>query len=86
MRYVAGVDEQGRAVAVQDPLGPRLKEIATREGLDAARLVPALAGFREVFGDDLPRDPRFLFAVTSALGSLISRGAGRTIADYAQRR
>ena len=62
MRYVTGVDERGRPIDVRDPLSARLKLIADREGLDAARLAPALAGVREIFGDDLAADPRFLIA------------------------
>ncbi|HXT09639.1 MAG TPA: mannitol dehydrogenase family protein [Roseiarcus sp.] len=83
MRYVVGVDEQGRAIDVRDPLAARLKAIAERQGLEATRLAPALAAVGEVFGADLAADPRFLAAVTSALAALIAKGARRTVADYA---
>jgi fructuronate reductase len=84
MRYVAGVDEQGRAIDVRDPLATRLRAIAEREGLEATRLAPALAGVSEVFGDDLARDPRFLTPVTSALATLIAKGARRAVAEFAR--
>ena len=84
MRYVAGVDEQGLAIDVRDPLAVRLKAIAEREGLEATRLAPALANVREVFGDDLPLDPRFLLAVTRALAELIAKGSRRTVAQFAR--
>ena len=71
---------------MRDPLASRLKAIADREGLEAARLAPALADVREVFGADLAADPRFLAPVTSALASLIAKGARRTAADYARLR
>ncbi len=83
MRYVVGRDEQGRVIDVRDPLAARLKAIADREGLDAARLAPALADVSEVFGADLARDPRFLGPVTTALAALIAKGARRAVADCA---
>jgi len=84
MRYVAGIDEQGRAIDVRDPLAAKLRRIADRAGLDAARLAPALAATSEVFGADLAGDPRFLRPVTAALAALIEKGARRTLADYAR--
>jgi fructuronate reductase len=84
MRYVTGVDEQGRPIDVRDPLSARLKVIADREGLDAARLAPALAGVREIFGDDLAADPRFLMPVTAALDRLIRLGSCAAVAHCLQ--
>jgi fructuronate reductase len=83
MRYVTGIDERGRPIDVRDPLAKRLKAITDREGLDPARLVPALAGVREVFGTDLASDPRFISPVTAALAMLVTVGSRRTVADYA---
>jgi fructuronate reductase len=83
MRYVTGIDEQGRPIDVRDPLAARLKAIADREGLNAARLAPALANVDEVFGD-LAGDARFLAPVTGALAKLIAKGARRTAIDYAR--
>jgi fructuronate reductase len=84
MRYVTGVDERGRPIDVRDPLSARLKIIADREGLDAARLAPALAGVREIFGDDLAADPRFMTPVTAALDRLIRLGSRGAVADCLQ--
>ncbi len=83
MRYVTGIDEQGRPIDVRDPLAARLKAIADREGLNAARLAPALANVHEVFGD-LADDARFLTPVTAALAKLIAKGGRRTAMDYAR--
>ncbi|GLK56803.1 fructuronate reductase [Methylopila capsulata] len=82
MRYATGVDERGAPIDVQDPLGPRLRAIADAAGPVAERLAPAMIGVREVFGDDLPRDPRFVEAVTRALARLYDRGAAATVAAY----
>lgn len=80
MRYATGVDERGRAIDVQDPLSARLRALADEAGPVAERLAPAMIGVREVFGDDLARDPRFVDAVTSALRRLYADGAAATVA------
>jgi fructuronate reductase len=45
------------------------------------RLTPALAALTEIFGNDLPREPRFVTAVTAALGRLYAVGARRAAAE-----
>jgi fructuronate reductase len=79
MRYVMGLDERGAPIDVRDPLRERLRAITDAAGPDSARLAPALMGVREIFGDDLPGDPRFAGAVTRALESLLRRGARATV-------
>lgn len=85
MRYVTGIDETGAPIDVRDPLAERLRRLADAAGPVAARLVPALAGVSEIFGDDLPLDPRFLGAVETALDRLFTLGARagveRTLAE-----
>ena len=51
MRYVAGIDEQGRPIDVRDPFAERLRALADSAGPVANRLAPALLGVREVFGE-----------------------------------
>ena len=82
MRYVTGIDELGRAIDVRDPLAARLKAIADAAGPDAARLAPALLSVREIFGDDLAADRRFVRAVTRALAALYTRGARRAVEEF----
>ncbi|MCE1238154.1 MAG: mannitol dehydrogenase family protein [Hyphomicrobiales bacterium] len=85
MRYVTGVDETGAAIDVRDPLAERLRRLTDAAGPVAARLVSALTGVGEIFGDDLPVDPRFLGAVETALDRLLTLGAraavDRTLAE-----
>ena len=81
MRYVTGIDEQGKPIDVRDPLAARLRGIADAAGLVAERLAPALLGVREMFGNDLPRDPRFAHAVTDALDALFARGARAVVEE-----
>ena len=80
MRHAAGRDEQGRAIAVADPLAPRFREIAARAGSDPAALAAGFLALREVFGDDLPRAERFTAAVAGWLDSLLAKGARATVA------
>jgi len=78
MRYVTGVDENGGAIDVRDPLKDELRARAGQAGLEATRLAPALLGIERIFGRDLPADPRFTGAVTAALDSLIRHGSRKT--------
>jgi len=80
MRYVSGTDEAGRTIDVRDPMAARLAELAAAAGPVAERLAPALFGLNAVFGDDLPRDPRFTGPVTDALSRLFTQGARATVA------
>lgn len=84
MRYVTGIDETGAAIDVRDPLAARLRAIADAAGPSADRLAPALAGVGEIFGADLPADPRFLGAVGAALDGLFRVGARATVERMAQ--
>jgi fructuronate reductase len=81
MRYVTGVDEKGAAIDVRDPMAARLQESTSRAGSDAERLSGELFAIREIFGDDLPRDPRFTTPVTAALKKFYAQGAKRTVAE-----
>jgi fructuronate reductase len=80
MRYVTGIDEQGKPIDVRDPLAVRLRSIADQAGMAAERLAPALLDVREIFGD-LGADPRFRDAVTENLARIIAKGARAAVAD-----
>lgn len=81
MRYVAGTDEKGAPIDVRDPLAAKLAAVATEAGPSAARLAPALLAMTEIFGTDLPDDPRFTAPVTKALESLFAKGAAKTVSE-----
>ncbi|MEF2552773.1 mannitol dehydrogenase family protein [Aurantimonas sp. A2-1-M11] len=83
MRYVTGTDEAGAPIDVNDPLADRLRAIGDAAGRDPERLAKAYLGIGDVFGHDLRDHPGFNRAVTAALASLLTRGAARTVADYA---
>ncbi len=83
MRYVAGVDEAGRAIKVADPLAGDFARIAAVHRDDPAGLVRGLLGVRAVFGEDLPASTPFAENVTAWLTLLQREGAARTVARVA---
>ena len=82
MRYVTGIDEQGAAIDVRDPLRDDLRARADAAGRDAPRLAASLLAVEQVFGRDLPANPHFTMAVTAALDSLIRKGSRATYQDF----
>jgi fructuronate reductase len=80
VRYAAGRDERGREIAVVDPLADRLLAIGAGAGRDPDRLAAGFLGVREVFGEDLPRDPRFRRELGAALRAVIESGARAAVA------
>ena len=83
MRYVLGVDEQGKPIDLRDPMSARLLDLAQAAGPNAERLAPVLLEVREIFGEDLARDPRFAAAVAEALRGLLAKGARRVVEEGA---
>jgi fructuronate reductase len=84
MRYATGLDEKGAVIDVRDPLAARIKQL-TRSVGDASALSAAYLDLSEVFGADLPADPRFRDAVTAALALLMAQGAARAVAEFGER-
>ena len=84
MRYVAGRDEDGRAIKVDDPFASQFAAIAQTHRDDPRGLARALFGVRAIFGDDLGREPRFIDPVTKWLVALYADGAARTVARAIQ--
>jgi len=79
MRYVTGIDEQGKPIDVKDPLSARLRQLADTAGPDADQLATSLLTVTEVFGPDLPTSQIFRETVTNHLKSLLEVGAAETI-------
>lgn len=78
MRYVSGVDEQGQAIEIRDPLKDQLANIVANSEEGAAR-VKALLGLNAVFGDDLQQQPAFVSRVTELYQQLVQQGARATV-------
>ncbi|MEX3019796.1 mannitol dehydrogenase family protein [Kluyvera sp. STS39-E] len=81
MRYVGGVDEQGNAIEVCDPLLPVIQAAVAKSEEGESR-VQALLAIDAIFGQDLPQNSQFVTQVTSAYLSLLSKGAKATVAAY----
>lgn len=79
MRYVTGIDEQGNAIEVKDPLASRCRAIADAAGRDPTKLADGLMSISEIFGTKLPADERFREIVTTHLASLFANGARATV-------
>ena len=73
MRYVtARRDDDGRPLAIDDPLASQIAEV-TREAGDAATTVDQLMGIAEVFGD-LGDDAELRGLLCAALAELTHAG------------
>ncbi len=74
MRFVtAGRSETGEPLPVDDPLAPRIAELAAGARSPAATC-EALLGLTDVFGDDLAEDPTFRTVVVDAFERLAREG------------
>ncbi|MFB5641588.1 mannitol dehydrogenase family protein [Kluyvera ascorbata] len=83
MRYVGGVDEQGNAIEVCDPLLPVI-QAAVQQSEEGESRVKALLAIEAIFGKDLPQEGQFVDLVTSAYLSLLNKGAKAAVAAAAQ--
>ncbi|HKW80678.1 MAG TPA: mannitol dehydrogenase family protein [Casimicrobiaceae bacterium] len=79
MRYVGGIDEDGREIAVSDPLAGELARIAGHHRSRPAGYVRAMLGVRAVFGDDLAANERFVARLTASLQALVEHGAAGAV-------
>lgn len=82
MRYVGGVDEQGNAIEVNDPLLPVIQQ-AVQNSAEGASRVEALLAIEAIFGNELPQVALFTQAVKDAYQTLLAEGAKATVAKYA---
>lgn len=86
MRFVTGLDEQGRSIDLRDPLAVRIADVTRGAGRDAGRLVAGLTGIAEIFGTDLPGNARFTDAVHKAIDRIFAVGARQAVAEAAHGR
>jgi fructuronate reductase len=83
MRYVTGVDEEGKEIDVRDPHALKMMAIATDAGDDPVALYEGLVALTEVFGTDLAENAVFRDTVVAHLESLYDEGAKATVAKVA---
>ncbi len=82
IRYASGVDEQGRAIAVSDPLAPAFASIVTAAGREPTAIAAGFLDLAAVFGKDLTADTPFRAAVTRNVVALFERGVRATLAAH----
>ncbi|MGQ3055208.1 MAG: mannitol dehydrogenase family protein [Roseateles sp.] len=75
MRCASGHDPQGSALLRSDSLGDTLCRVGREAGDDAARLVDGLLSLREIFGDDLQRQPLVVAGLREGVRRLQCDGA-----------
>jgi fructuronate reductase len=84
MRYVGGVDEQGNAIEINDPLLPVIQQVV-QNSAEGENRVEALLGIEAIFGNELPQVALFTQAVKEAYQTLLAEGAKATVAKYASK-
>lgn len=82
MRYVGGVDEQGEAIEISDPLLPVIQN-AVQSSKEGEERVQALLAIDAIFGRELPLVELFRTNVTEAYLALLAEGSKATVAKYA---
>ena len=79
MRYVSGVDEQGVAIDVRDPMVESLKSICDQHGLNVS-VVKALVSIDTIFAKDLIDNKVLMNAIETAYAALLLMGAQKSVA------
>ncbi len=79
MRYVSGVDDNGQAIDVRDPLAEKVQAIVA-ETADGAARVRGLLTLTGVFGEDLPQNEAFVSRLIDAYLTLSQQGAKAAVA------
>ena len=70
-------DDSGVEYKLNDPLADRLQKLAREGGVDPTGLLQV----KEIFGDDLPRDPRFVNQVKADLQAIYAKGIAQVIRE-----
>jgi len=79
MRFIAGVDENGEAISIHDPMLDLLSEITQQHGLNVS-IVPALLAIETIFDREIGQNQQVIEAVSLAYQSLLDIGAKATVA------
>ena len=82
IRYASGTDEEGKPIAVADPMAEKFAAIAESARGNAAQIADGFLDLAEVFGDDLSGNVTFRRAVSRDVGSLFRDGVRRTLAVH----
>jgi fructuronate reductase len=83
IRYVGGVDDQGAAIDVRDPMAETLRAVQADWPKDPDARVRAVLALEPIFGADLPAHAGFVAAVAAAYRALCADGAHATVTALA---
>lgn len=78
MRYVSGFDDVNKTIDVRDPLSDKIATLVAKS--TSAQRVKTLLSLNEIFGDDLPDNPRFVEAISEAWQQIEQYGAHQAVA------
>ncbi len=81
IKYVSGIDEQGQAIDVQDPLSAKFADIWRVHGDDFAALVNAFLAIDKIFSPALAQNLQVQQQLTQALTQLVKHGAKACVAQ-----
>lgn len=76
-RYLNCKFDNGSAFKLNDPMAERLHKLAVEGGKDPSGLLAV----REIFGDDLPKDPRFINQIKADLAAIYDKGVAQVIGE-----
>jgi len=76
-RYLNCKHDNGTAFTLNDPMADRLHKLALAGGSDPAGLLAV----KEIFGEDLPKDPRFVSKIKEDLVAIYAKGIAQVIAE-----
>ncbi|KAJ5779247.1 hypothetical protein N7457_006967 [Penicillium paradoxum] len=78
--YLKGVDDSGNKFAVDDPMREELQAKAHAGGANPAQLL----SIKNLFGDDLRNDKRFIREITRAMEDITRDGVLKTLPKYVE--
>ena len=76
-RYLTAKQDSGVEYRLNDPLADRLQKLAREGGADPTGLLQV----KEIFGEDLPKDPRFVNQIKADLAAIYAKGVAQVIAE-----
>ncbi|KAF4459268.1 mannitol 2-dehydrogenase [Fusarium albosuccineum] len=76
--YINGVDDKGNHIEIEDPMRDQLQALAKEGGKDPRKLLSV----KNLFGDDLRGDQRFIDEVAKAMELIAQDGVMATIPKY----
>ena len=81
IRYISGVDENGRPIEVSDPHAAELRSLCDANAGDITSTVKAIVGLPKIFGSDLIHEEEFIAMTITWLEKFYEKGVLKTIRE-----